>query len=113
MVNRYLNSTLPKLIIGSWSSSIGKLKLLLRFVDKEEKDELLRDIRRMILDRGFSVEEIFGNGEFLKQRHAIEPKYQNPDRPDEKWSGRGRKPGWVVSLLDQGENLDELLIGKE
>jgi len=26
------------------------------------------------------------------------------------WSGRGRKPGWVVDALATGDNMDDFLI---
>nr|VFJ62500.1 MAG: DNA-binding protein H-NS [Candidatus Kentron sp. FM]VFJ62976.1 MAG: DNA-binding protein H-NS [Candidatus Kentron sp. FM]VFK14306.1 MAG: DNA-binding protein H-NS [Candidatus Kentron sp. FM] len=63
---------------------------------EEEKQQLLQDIRQMVLANGFSMGEIFSGGELVKERRVIEPKYQNPDNLEQKWSGRGRKPacGW-------------------
>ena len=49
-----------------------------------------------------------GDGE--DQRHAVAAKYQNPDNPSEKWSGRGRKPKWVEEKLAQGRELSDLAI---
>jgi DNA-binding protein H-NS len=40
------------------------------------------------------------------------PKYQNPDRPFEKWSGRGRQPRWVSQMLQAGRSIDDLRIAK-
>nr|VFK52119.1 MAG: DNA-binding protein H-NS [Candidatus Kentron sp. TUN]VFK58854.1 MAG: DNA-binding protein H-NS [Candidatus Kentron sp. TUN]VFK67537.1 MAG: DNA-binding protein H-NS [Candidatus Kentron sp. TUN] len=83
---------------------------------EEEKLQLFHEIRKKILDRGFSMEEIFGGDEFAKQlkyRPPIAPKYHNPDNPKQTWSGRGRKPNWVVAFLEQGWELDALLIEKE
>nr|VFJ45286.1 MAG: DNA-binding protein H-NS [Candidatus Kentron sp. FW]VFJ47714.1 MAG: DNA-binding protein H-NS [Candidatus Kentron sp. FW] len=83
---------------------------------EEERQQLLREIREKITERGFSMAEIFGGNEFtkgLKYRSPVVPKYCNPDNPEQKWSGRGRKPSWVIALLDRGFSLNELLIGKE
>jgi DNA-binding protein H-NS len=41
---------------------------------------------------------------------SVEPKYQNPQRPFETWSGRGRQPRWVSDLLQSGKNIDDLRI---
>jgi len=42
------------------------------------------------------------------ERQEKKPKYQNPDNPDESWSGRGRKPAWVEAWLESGKDLKEL-----
>jgi DNA-binding protein H-NS len=49
-----------------------------------------------------------GDGE--DQRRSVQPKYQNPDNPGERWSGRGRKPKWVEEKLAQGRELADLAI---
>ena len=40
----------------------------------------------------------------------VPPKYQHPDDPSLTWTGRGLKPKWVVSLLERGVSLNDLLI---
>ncbi|MGA7810754.1 MAG: H-NS histone family protein [Bradyrhizobium sp.] len=40
------------------------------------------------------------------------PKYRNPERPTETWSGRGRQPRWVGALLRSGMKFDDLLIAQ-
>jgi len=82
---------------------------------EEEKQQLLWDIREKITERGFSMTEIFSRDEIIKHLKSRSPvflKYHNPDNPEQKWSGRGRKPNWVIALLEQGRSLDELLIEK-
>ncbi|MBF0584404.1 MAG: H-NS histone family protein [Magnetococcales bacterium] len=39
-------------------------------------------------------------------------KYQDPSNPERTWSGRGRKPVWVVAHLDAGGGIEELEIGR-
>jgi DNA-binding protein H-NS len=38
------------------------------------------------------------------------PKYCNPLDPSQKWSGRGKRPKWVIAALEAGQRLDELKI---
>lgn len=38
------------------------------------------------------------------QRSSVAPKYLNP-YGEEKWTGRGRTPGWVTNICEQ-ENID-------
>lgn len=37
------------------------------------------------------------------------PRYRNPDSA-ETWSGRGKRPRWLVAALDAGRELQEFLI---
>ena len=41
---------------------------------------------------------------------SVFPKYRNPKKPSETWSGRGRKPHWVQIQLSSGKQLEDLLI---
>jgi DNA-binding protein H-NS len=38
------------------------------------------------------------------------PKYRNPLAPSQTWSGRGKRPRWVVAALETGQRLDDLKI---
>ena len=40
----------------------------------------------------------------------VRPKYRNPERPSETWSGRGKQPRWVSAHLKSGKEVDDLLI---
>jgi DNA-binding protein H-NS len=42
----------------------------------------------------------------------VHPKYRNPERPSETWSGRGKRPHWVGAQLRSGKKFDELLIAQ-
>jgi DNA-binding protein H-NS len=41
---------------------------------------------------------------------AMPPKYRNPADVKRTWSGKGRKPLWVLSHLEAGGQLEELAI---
>ena len=45
-----------------------------------------------------------------KKRGKVAPKYRNPENSDETWTGRGRKPLWVVAQLDSGTKIEDLEI---
>jgi len=38
------------------------------------------------------------------------PKYRNPLAPTEMWSGRGKRPRWLVEALRSGHKLEDFLI---
>jgi DNA-binding protein H-NS len=40
----------------------------------------------------------------------VQAKFQNPERPLETWSGRGKQPRWMGELLKAGKTIDDFLI---
>jgi DNA-binding protein H-NS len=40
------------------------------------------------------------------------PKYQNPSVPAETWSGRGKRPRWLVSALKAGGKIEDYVISQ-
>jgi DNA-binding protein H-NS len=38
------------------------------------------------------------------------PKFQNPEHPEETWTGRGRQPHWVMELVQAGKNIEDCRI---
>ena len=42
----------------------------------------------------------------------VHPKYRNPERPSETWSGRGKQPRWVGAQLRKGKKINDLLISQ-
>ena len=57
-----------------------------------------------------TIEEILQAGEQLEKKRSI--KYRNPNNSDETWTGRGRKPTWLVAAIDQGKSLNDFYIGE-
>jgi DNA-binding protein H-NS len=38
------------------------------------------------------------------------PKYFNPNQPSETWSGRGKRPRWLVAQLKSGKRVEDFTI---
>jgi DNA-binding protein H-NS len=45
----------------------------------------------------------------LKGR-KVKPKYRNPDKRSETWTGRGRMPLWMAALVKKGKKPEDFLI---
>jgi DNA-binding protein H-NS len=56
----------------------------------------------MAAKAGFSIDELFG-GRVGKKGVA---KYRNPKDPAQTWTGRGRKPNWLIDAVKKGGKLD-------
>lgn len=55
-----------------------------------------------------SIEEILQAGEKLEKKRSI--KYRNTANNEETWTGRGRKPTWLVDALAAGRKLEDFAI---
>lgn len=69
---------------------------------------LRQAIDEMVEKAGFTLEEVM-EARPTKKR-VIKPKYSNPGNPEQTWSGRGRKPGWVEEWVSAGRDLNDCLI---
>ncbi|MBF0140586.1 MAG: H-NS histone family protein [Magnetococcales bacterium] len=89
-----------------------------RASDKPEFDRLMQAVDMQSVVRSAGIEPVEA---FLEDRQGgrragndkggrMLAKYQNPADPKQTWSGRGRKPGWVLSHLGAGGQLEALEI---
>lgn len=74
---------------------------------ERDKQELKRKMEAMASSHGFSVADLFGGRGRGKVSVA---KYANPDNRSETWTGRGRKPNWLVARLKKGGKLADFAI---
>lgn len=66
-------------------------------IDKKrvsERHEMRAKMEQMARASGFSVAELFGAR--TKRGRTVTPKYRNPRKPSQTWTGRGRRPNWLV-----------------
>lgn len=79
---------------------------------KAEKHELEK--RLAVLNRGMDI--IDGSGEVQsfggkprRKYPRVLPKYRNP-QTSETWSGRGKRPRWLVAAMKSGRKIEEFRI---
>lgn len=58
---------------------------------------------------GFTLGELMGDQKKTSKPKAA-AKYRNPENTSQTWSGRGRKPLWLVTALEAGADIAELEI---
>ena len=65
-------------------------------------------LRAMAEKAGFDVNELFGKRR--GKRGSAGVKYRNPKDPSQTWTGRGRKPNWIVDAVKKGAKLDSFAV---
>jgi DNA-binding protein H-NS len=54
----------------------------------------------------------FGGAKERRPYPKVEQKFRNPAYPEQTWSGRGKQPHWVKTLIARGANLDDLRVDR-
>ena len=80
------------------------------------KEELYQNVLALVLSEGFSLDEIVELHKVKAGKPAkssktgvkIAPKYRDSD--GNVWTGRGKKPKWVVAAEEAGVSLETFLI---
>lgn len=83
--------------------------------ESEEKAKAAKQVLELIRTHGLDIEDLASKSSKINAtagaaRKPVEAKYRHPADASLSWTGRGRKPLWVVSWLDEGKALDDLLI---
>jgi DNA-binding protein H-NS len=70
-----------------------------------EKQELEKRLAQLV-----GGENVGAAGEPVRKYPKVLPKYRNPSAPGETWSGRGKRPKWLVKALESGGRLEDYKI---
>jgi len=87
----------------------ARVKKALVVARDREKGELKQQVESMLAEAGLSLSELYGERSAARGK-TVAAKYVNPDNRSETWSGRGRRPLWLVAKLDKGASQDEFAI---
>lgn len=69
-----------------------------------ERQELAQKLEALAASSGFSLPEILGGrARAQKPREEAIVRYRHPSKPNLTWSGRGRRPKWLV---EAGKNIE-------
>ena len=78
--------------------------------EQRKRDEALAAAKAIASEHGFKLEDLMGGTPSKKTKTKAAPKYAHPENSELTWTGRGRKPVWIIEHLEAGQSLDDLLI---
>ena len=117
-INQYDdNTTMSEMIDNIISNySIDQLNDLIQKAEEEKERKKASEIvalrSQMVAmagKLGMKVEDIISY-ESQKKKTSGKPKYRNPANPEQTWTGRGKKPGWLKQALDRGVKIEDFAI---
>lgn len=100
-------SNLNDLSVNELQSMIENAEAVLKAKEASHRKEVYAQIRELAASVGATVEISRSD---KKQGSKVDPKYRNPDNPDETWTGRGLMPKWMRALIESGRDKSEFLI---
>lgn len=74
-----------------------------------EAREVKEKLQALAEKSGFSLAELFG-GKRGGKRGTAAVKYRNPKDTSQTWTGRGRKPNWLVDAVKKGAKIDSFSV---
>lgn len=86
----------------------GKLERAMNSYEDRKRRAALEAAETAAKEHGFNLAEL--TGAKPKRTGSVSPKYVNPDDSTMTWTGRGRKPHWVLENLEKGKSLEDLTI---
>ena len=91
----------------------AKVKKAIALARDRERTDLKKKMADLAETHGFSVSELFGatrgRGPGKSKSLGI-AKYANPENKSDTWTGRGRKPNWLVDRLKKGAKIADFEI---
>ncbi len=86
--------------------------------------DLLKRMEKMAKDEGLSLSDVLSSAPAAAEKRETRrkpkantkkatgsvAKYRHPENPAIGWSGRGRKPQWVIDWLAQNKPIEELRV---
>jgi DNA-binding protein H-NS len=87
-----------------------KVQKAIGIAKERERADIKHKIAALAENSGFSVTELFGARGGAKGKSSGVAKYRNPDNGAETWTGRGRKPNWLVAKLGKGAKMADFEI---
>ncbi|NMF91606.1 H-NS family nucleoid-associated regulatory protein [Aromatoleum petrolei] len=101
----------------------SKVETEIRRRSDSARRDLLKKMQKMAAEEGLSLSDLLPSAAAAEEKGApakrrtkaaakksapVAVKYRNPANPQIGWSGRGRKPQWVIDWLAQNKPLAEL-----
>lgn len=79
-------------------------------IEKEQRVAALAEMREIANRHGISLNEMVEMATASATPSGALPKYRDPENPGNTWTGRGRKPKWLVAALEAGADIETFAI---
>ncbi len=96
--------------LNDLEAKVAKAKAAAR---NKARTDVKQKIDALLAASGFTIGDLYPVARAPRGRGAgaaKAAKYANPDNRSETWTGRGRKPNWLVAKLNKGAKLQDFAL---
>lgn len=101
---------LSKLSLAELHELVRDAATAIKDFEKTKRAEALAAIEKTASEFGFKVSDLLGGKAPKGSKPAQPAKYRHPENASVTWSGRGRKPAWIIDGLAKGKKLEDFSI---
>ena len=76
---------------------------------ERQKEEARAVLEAKAREMGFNLSDLAPGSARRKSKNSP-ARYRHPENPDLTWTGRGRRPNWIVSALESGRKLEDMAV---
>ena len=98
-----VNTNVNQLSLRQLRDLQAKLSMAIGVARDRERATLIQKLGTLAEKSGFTLRELVGG---QGRRKFFVPKYINPENKSETWTGRGRRPKWLVTKIRKGRKLE-------
>jgi DNA-binding protein H-NS len=85
-----------------------KLQKAIARARQRDRAKVKQELKALAEKHGFTTSELFDG---RSKRRSVAAKYANPDDPSQTWTGRGRRPAWLVAKMKKrGAKLQDFAL---
>jgi len=75
---------------------------------EQKREERIAELKARMAEDQAALAEL--QPQPAKMVNPSTPKYRDPQKPENTWAGRGKKPGWLLEKLEAGASLEDFLL---
>lgn len=88
----------------------AKVNKALELRKESETQEVYETVLAIVSEKGFAFADIAGYKPAKDKKSDSKIKYINPNNKDQGWTGQGRKPKWLVELIEGGAKVEDFAV---
>jgi DNA-binding protein H-NS len=85
----------------------GDVEKTLESLEGRRKSEARKAAEETARSHGYTLDDLLARE---KTTRKSAPRYRNTADPQQTWTGRGRKPGWINEALESGRPIEDFEI---
>lgn len=102
-----MKNNLADLSEAELASIIENAQKALKEKKETKRKEVMAQIKELAASIGVNVDITEGTKVSGRKGSKVPVKFQNPNNLSQKWTGRGMKPKWLQTLIEQGHRLED------